>query len=130
MGTSKRLLFSFIILKNALLKKKLSITVSSSSIDIELLKIFKYVGLIVNFYKIQGGLIKIIFSYTYGKPKWKIKTFLSKDRISRSAVRGPMYKANSLKGGVYLVNTPKGLLLDNVSPSCRKQGKIICVFLR
>jgi len=126
----KRLLFTFIILKNALLKKKPSITVSTSSINFELLGIFKTVGLITNFYKVKGDQITIIFYYSFGKPVWKIKTHLSKDRISKTKVRDNIYKREPIKGGLYLMMTPKGLVLDNFNFLTKGSGRVLCVFFR
>jgi len=65
---SRKLLFSFIIIKNALLKKKLAVNVPMQDVDIELLEIFRSAGLITNFYKITGDRLKIILNYPLGKP--------------------------------------------------------------
>ena len=130
MGGRNKLLFSFIILKNALLKKKIAITIPEGSLDIELLKIFRSAGLVTNFYSIKGGSIKVIFYYSFGKPIWKIKTFLNKGYISKTKVRGPLYKKEMLKGGLYLIRTPRGLVLGNIGTTVKDYGNVICVFFR
>jgi len=85
---------------------------------------------VINFYKVKGGLIKVIFAYSYGRPQWKIKTCLTKRKISKTKVRDPVYKGGILKGGLYLINTSSGLVLDNSGKPVKGHGRLICIFYR
>jgi len=56
------------ILKNAILKHKVFIITPVVKINLDILKIFKQVGLILNFYKTSDNYLKIIFYYPLNKP--------------------------------------------------------------
>ena len=130
MRNRKIILFSLIILKNAILKKKYFITINPKFISFDILTLFKQVGLVLNFYKLPCGQIKILFTYAQGEPAWKIKTNLTKTRISKYKKNYPIYKSSFIKGSLYISNTTKGLKLHNqLSPVCYN-GEIICVFTR
>ena len=130
MHGNNKILFSLIIIKNALLKKKPSIVMHIDKLNLDILSLCKTVGVILTYYKLNNSHIRIIFFYYQGQPIWSIKTNLSKKRISKGNKHSSLYTRNSVKGVAYISNTTKGLRLHNNMLPLYYNGHILCTFVR
>jgi ribosomal protein S8 len=68
MRGGSKILFSLIIIKNALLKKKRYVIMPVDKLNLEILSLCKTAGVILTYYKLNNLYIKIIFFYHQGQP--------------------------------------------------------------
>lgn len=121
---------SFLILNNAIIKKKRYISVHRSKLNLILLRRFKEVGLINNYYFIKGANILIVFNHPYGRPVWNVKTMFNKPKIGKYKTNNSLFSNNFSKGVIFLVNNNKGIWLKDSFEKIQNRNEIICIFYK